>query len=199
MMELQPPEGISSREKILWAAATMLGEEPGAMMSVRAVAKRAGVSTGSLQHHFPTKRALMDEVIARVYDLIIPVDAIHDTSIPARERLVACLQRLLVSAGADPRDAWRETFDRYIATEPSEGARAQYLASERELHRRIEDCLNTLEDEGALLPGDNARRARILFTFVNGLSIAQALPSDDTQLPTEVETLYAVADWVLSQ
>ncbi|GAA1945837.1 hypothetical protein GCM10009689_28810 [Brevibacterium antiquum] len=36
-------------------------------------------------------------------------------------------------------------------------------------------------------------------TFINGLSIAQALPSDDTHLPTEIDALYAVADWVLSQ
>lgn len=199
MMELQPPEGIGSRDKILWAAATMLGEEPGAVMSVRAVAKRAGVSTGSLQHHFPTKRALMDEVMTLVYDLLLPADAMHDTSIPARERLVACLQRLLASVGADPREAWRATFERYIATDPSEAARAEYLAIERELRRRIEHCLNVLQDEGSLAPGDNARRARILFTVVNGLSIAQALPADESRLSTEIDALYAAVDGVLAQ
>ncbi|WGW10517.1 TetR/AcrR family transcriptional regulator [Saxibacter everestensis] len=198
-MEQQPPEGIGSRDKILWAAATMLGEEPGAVMSVRAVAARAGVSTGSLQHHFPTKRELMDEVMTLVYDLVLPEDTIHDTSIPARERLMACLQRLLASVGADPRDAWRQTFDRYVATEPSEAASAEYLAIERELRRRIEYCLNVIQDEGSLAPGDNARRAQILFTIVNGLSIAQALPSDDSQLATEIDVLYAGVDWAMAQ
>ncbi|SDT07927.1 DNA-binding transcriptional regulator, AcrR family [Brevibacterium sandarakinum] len=193
-MELRPPEGIGSRDRILWAAATMLGEEPGAVMSVRAVAARARVSTGSLQHHFPTKRALMDEVMTLVYDLVLPEDNIHDTSIPARERLVACLQRLLASVGADPREAWRQTFDRYIAAEPSAAAGAEYLAIERELRRRIEYCLNVLQDEGSLEPGDNARRAQMLFTIVNGLSIAQALPSDESRISTEIEVLYAAVD-----
>lgn len=199
MMELHPPENISSREKILWAAATMLGEEPGAVISVRAVAKRAGVSTGSLQHHFPTKRALMDEVMTLVYDLVLPADSMHDTSISARDRLAACLQRLLASVGADPREAWRETFDRYIATDPTEAAGAEYLAIERELRRRIEHCLNVLQDEGSLMPGDNGRRARFLFTVVNGLSIAQALPADESHLSTEINTLYAAVDGVLAQ
>lgn len=198
-MELQPPEGIGSRDRILWAAATMLGDEPGAAMSVREVAKRAGVSTGSLQHHFPTKRALMDEVMELVYDIVLPEDSMHDTSLPARDRLVSCLQRLLAPVGADPREAWRETFKRYIATAPSEAARAEYLAIERELRRRIEYCLNVVQDEGSLAPGDNARRARILFTLVNGLSIAQALPADDTRLSAEIDMLYAAVDWVLEK
>lgn len=198
MMDLQPPEGIGSRDKILWAAATMLGDEPGAAMSVREVAKRAGVSTGSLQHHFPTKRALMDEVMALVYDLVLPESSMHDTSIPARERLAACLQRLLTSVGTDPREAWRATFERYIEAVPSDAARAEYLAIERELRRRIEYCLNVLQDEGSLGAGDNDRRARFLFTVVNGLSIAQALPADESRLPTEVDALYTAVDCVLA-
>lgn len=42
-----------TRDKILIAAATMLGENPTARLSVRAVAARAQVSTGSLRHFFP--------------------------------------------------------------------------------------------------------------------------------------------------
>ncbi|GAB3804398.1 TetR/AcrR family transcriptional regulator [Micromonospora zhanjiangensis] len=58
-MKTGPPAGLSSRDKILWAAAAMLGEEPSTTPSVRVVAARAGVSTGSVQH-FPTQRELMD-------------------------------------------------------------------------------------------------------------------------------------------
>lgn len=195
-MALEPPEGIGSRDKILWAAATMLGEQPGTMMSVRAVAARAGVSTGSLQHHFPTKRVLMDEVMALVYDQVLTDDDIHDTSIPARDRLVSSLQRFLASVGEDPRAAWRLTFERYGSGEPE--ANAEYIAIERELRRRIEYCLKVVQDEGALPPGDNTRRARLLFTVVNGLSIAQALPAEDSRLAAETEVLHAIVDSVLA-
>ncbi|MFL1381498.1 MULTISPECIES: TetR/AcrR family transcriptional regulator [unclassified Nocardiopsis] len=200
-MELRPPEGLNSRDKILWAAATMLGEEPPATPSVRAVAARAGVSTGSVQHHFPTQRELMDEVLVRVYDTVLGDDSVRDRSIPARDRLVACLQRLLVPAEADrhPRDMWAQVFDRYIRTAPTDAAREEYVAIERELRRRIEYCLTVLQDEGALAPGDNERRARFLYTVVSGLSIAQALPAEPTLLQTEIDVLRTAADHVLNE
>lgn len=200
-MEPQPPAGLSSREKILWAAATMLGDDPAPTPSVRAVAARAGVSAGAVQHHFPTQRALMDEVLVRVYDTLLPDDSAHDSSIPARDRLVATLQRLLVpsEAGTHPRDEWSQVFDRYVKTPPTDALREEYLAIERALLRRIEYCLTVLQDEGSLTPGDNPRRARFLYTVVSGLSIAQALPADASLLPAEIDVLRTAADYVLDE
>ena len=200
-MEEQPPAGLSSREKILWAAATMLGGESAATPSVRAVAARAGVSPGSVQHHFPTQRELMDEVLVLVYDTVLPDDSVHDSSLPARDRLVASLQRLLALTidGLDPREAWGQAFDRYVRPAPTDAAREEYLASERELRRRIEYSLTVLQGEGALAPGDNSRRARFLYTVVSGLSIAQAFPSESSLLPSELEVLRMAADYVLNE
>lgn len=45
---------MHTRERILQAAAEMLAEDVTTTLSVRAVAARAGVSTGSLRFHFPT-------------------------------------------------------------------------------------------------------------------------------------------------
>ena len=200
-MEERPPAGLSSRDKILWAAATMLGGESATTPSVRAVAARAGVSTGSVQHHFPTQRELMDAVLVLVYDTMLPDDSVHDSSLPARDRLVATLQRLLALGveGLDPRDAWGQAFDRYVRLAPTDAAREEYLASERELRRRIEYCLTVLQSEGALAPGDNSRRARFLYTVVNGLSIAQAFPAETSLLPTELDVLRMAADYVLNE
>ncbi|MGM7666057.1 TetR/AcrR family transcriptional regulator [Microbacterium sp. A93] len=200
-MEARPPEGLSSRDKILWAAATMLGGESATTPSVRAVAARAGVSAGSVQHHFPTQRELMDEVLVLVYDTVLPDDSVHDSSIPARDRLVASLQRLLTLGveGLEPRDTWGEAFDRYVRPAPTDAAREEYLASERELRRRIEYCLTVLQGEGSLVPGDNARRARFLHTVVNGLSIAQAFPAEAPLLPVELDVLRTATDYVLNE
>lgn len=200
-METRSPEGLSSRDKILWAATTLLGEEPATTPSVRAVAARAGMSTGSVQHHFPTQRELMDEVLVLVYDLVLPDDSVHDSSIPARDRLVASLQRLLALSveGLDARDAWGQAFNRYVRPVPTDAARQEFLASERELRRRIEYCLTVLQDEGALAPGDNARRARFLYTVVSGLSIAQAFPAETSLVQTEIEVLRTAADYVLNE
>ncbi|MDE3720566.1 TetR/AcrR family transcriptional regulator [Nocardiopsis sp. N85] len=199
-MEQKPPEGLGSRDRILWAAATMLGDGPGAALSVRAVAARAGVSTGSLRHHFPTQRALMDAVLALVYDMVLPDDSVHDRSIPARDRLTASLQRALAPLGAetDARRSWLLAFERYASNEPTEAAREEYLALEREMRRRIEYCLTVLQDEGAVPEGDNSRRARFLITVVNGLSIAQAMPAEESRLQTELDVLHTAVDSVLN-
>jgi len=197
-MEQNPPEGLSSRDRILWAAASMLGEHAGSALSVRAVAARARVSTGSLRHHFPTQRELMETVLPMLYDMVLPEDSIHESSIPPRERLIASLQRQLAPSGVDqrPRDDWRLTFERYIKDEPTEAVRAEYLAIDRELHRRVEYVLTVLENEGSLAKGDNARRARFLLTVVSGLSIAQVFPNEGRLLQNELEVLGTAVDWV---
>lgn len=190
-----------SRDKIVQAALAMFAENPGAKLSVRAVAARAGVSTGSLRYHFPTQRALQDTVLTGIYDAIIPGDLIHDRSMPASERLLGCLRQVLGAAGVgeQARTGWSEIFKVYIEPEPTEESRATYLAIDQEAHRRVEYWLTVLGEEGALAEGDNGRRARFLVAVLNGLSIARALPSDESILNTETEVLQAAVDQVLGQ
>lgn len=200
-MGQRPPEGLGSRDRILWAATTMLGEGPGAILSVRAVAARAEVSTGSLRHHFPTQRELMDAALGVVYDLLLPEDSIHDRSLTAHERLVACLQRLLAPAGddVDSRDAWRRAFESYVAGEPTQAARDEFLAIDREIRRRLDYCLHVLQDEGAVPAGDNSARVALLLNVVNGLSIAQVMPTEVPRAQVELDTLRLAADYVLGE
>ncbi|EME62674.1 TetR/AcrR family transcriptional regulator [Amycolatopsis decaplanina] len=197
---MEQETGVSSRERILRAAMAMFGEDPAARLSVRAVAARAGVSTGSLRYHFPTQRALQDTVLAGIYDAVAPGDRIHDRSVPARERLADCLRQVLALAGVgeQARAAWGEIFTTYIEREPTDENRAAYLAIDREAQRRVEYWLTVLGNEGALAEGDNRRRARFLVTVLNGLSIQRALPSEESILTTETETLHAAVDHVLN-
>ncbi|GAA5064677.1 TetR/AcrR family transcriptional regulator [Nocardia callitridis] len=191
--------GTSSRDRILRAAMAMFAENPRARLSVRAVAARAGVSTGSFRYHFPTQRALQDAVLVGVYDAVAPDDRIHDRAAPARDRLIDCLRQVLALAGVgdQARAGWGEIFTAYIEPEPTEDKRAEYLALDREAQRRVEYWLTVLSAEGALAEGDNQRRARFLVTVLNGLSIARALPSEDSILAAETETLHAAVDHVL--
>jgi AcrR family transcriptional regulator len=196
---VEDTENLSSRDKILLAAMKMFGEDPGTRLSVRAVASRAGVSTGSLRYHFPTQRDLQDEVLTRIYDLVVSDDRIHDSSVPARDRLVDCLRQVLagIGVGAQAREASRKVVEEFIAPEPTEELRAAYLAIEREVRRRVEYWLTVLANEGALPEGDNTRRARFLITVINGLGLERALPADDSILQSETDTLYTAVDCVL--
>ncbi len=190
---------MHTRERILLAAAEMIAEDPTTTLSVRAVAARAGVSTGSLRFQFPTQRALQDEVLTRIYQHFIPDESIHDSSRPARERLVACLRQVLAAAGVgeEARKAWGAAYEHFIAPELSAKVRRAYLAQERVSAGRVEYWLGVLADEGALPREDFTRKVRFLLTVLNGLSVQRALPCGESVLQAETETLYTAVDAVL--
>lgn len=185
------PAEPSTRDKILIAAATMLGEDPTTRLSVRAVAARAGVSVGSLRHFFPTQQALVDTVIAGIYDLDIPDDPMQHPATGPEDRLVACLQLLLsqVGTGQRAREHWRAVHDAYVASPPSADSAHAFLALERLTVRRIARWLGVLRDEGALESADLDGPARYLNTLVNGLALERALPGDRERLAFEAQTL----------
>ncbi|GAA4725489.1 transcriptional regulator, TetR family [Promicromonospora umidemergens] len=191
----------SSREEVLKAAAEMIAEDTAAKLSVRAVAARAGVSTGSLRFHFPTQRDLREAVLGRIYEHVMPDDPIRDRSLPARDRLVNCLRQVLAPAGvgADARRGWTIAYEAFIAPEPTEQVRAAYLAHEQAGSRRIEYWLTVLAAEGALPRQDHIRAVRFLATVLDGLSVERALPAGESILRTETETLYTAVDAVLNQ
>ncbi|MFI6090721.1 TetR/AcrR family transcriptional regulator [Streptomyces sp. NPDC051218] len=190
---------METREKILRAAAEMIAEDMAAKLSVRAVAARAGVSTGSLRFHFPTQRALQDSLLSRIYEYVLPGDPIRDRELPPRERLLNCLRQVLAPLGVneDARAAWGNMYRTFIEPEPTEQLRSTYLGHEWQAERRIEHWLTVLAEEGALPPGDHTRNVRFLLTVLNGLSVERALPARESVLVAETETLNAAVDHVL--
>lgn len=185
----------TTRDRILIAAATMLGENPTARLSVRTVAARAGVSTGSLRHFFPTQRDLIDTVVAGIYEVAASDDPIRDTAKSAEDRLVSSLQQILghVGSGEQARGLWRSTYHAYIESPPTAGEAETYLALERGGRHRIEQWLQALREEGLGASGDIEAQARFLSSVLNGLSIERALPIDGPRAVFERETLrYAV-------
>ncbi|MEU9830359.1 TetR/AcrR family transcriptional regulator [Streptosporangium sp. NPDC048047] len=194
------PAKRDTRDRILIAAATMLGENPAARLSVRGVAARAGVSMGSLRHFFPTQQALIDTVVAGLYDVDIPDDPILDTGRAPAERLVDCLRQLLsqIGTGDRAREHWRAIHETYIASGPADDQVATYRSLERLGLHRIERWLTVLAGEGAVPANDVERRARFLMTVLNGLLIERALPADASRLTFETDTLRMAAGAVTS-
>lgn len=191
---------MSSKEKVLQAAAEMIADDITAPLSVRAVAARAGVSTGSLRFHFPTQRELQEAVLERFYAEVAPDDPIRDAGVPARERLVRCLQQLLAPAGVgdDARATLSTTYETFVAPEPTTAVRAAYAAAERTVSRRVEHWLGVLGREGVYPGPDAAADAAFLVAVVNGLALERAMPREDLSLGTERRTLQIAVDAVLA-
>lgn len=74
-------DAVRNRARVL-AAAEALFAEQGANAQLLDIAKRAGVGAGTVHRHFPTKDALLTEVLAtRLNDLLIQANALsaaHD-------------------------------------------------------------------------------------------------------------------------
>lgn len=192
---------MPTRERILAAAAAIIGEDGvAARLSVRAVAARAEVSSGSLRHHFPTQQGLRDEVMRRIFDWVMPESGIGDTTVPARDRLVRSLREVLDMGGTGPRarESMNQMTRSFIAAEHTEPVRETYLATQRDGQRRMEGWLQVLAEEASVPEEDIPRRARFLGTVLNGLALERALPAEDSLAQVEAETLYAAADAVLT-
>ncbi|WP_254785942.1 TetR/AcrR family transcriptional regulator [Curtobacterium sp. MCBA15_008] len=195
------PHTPDTRSKILIAAATMLSEDPTARLTVRAVASRAGVSTGSLRHFFPTQQQLLDTVVEGLQTIEMADDPMADPSKSPAARLEACLQVLLTSVGtgADARQNWIAMHEAYIASPTPDESGNTFLAMERLGISRVRRWLDTLRQEGIELPDDLEDHARFLLTVVNGLALERALPGARSRIPFEERSLRLAVAAVLGQ
>jgi AcrR family transcriptional regulator len=96
------------RERIVIAAMDQLADGGYASATVQAVATRAGVATGSLYRHFPSKSDLFAEVFRRASQREVEVfeEATRDDGRSATERLAAATEAFARRALAAPTRAY---------------------------------------------------------------------------------------------
>lgn len=94
----------ATRERIVDAARQQVGEAGYASASVQAVAKRAGVATGSVYRHFPSKADLFSEVFRRASqrELDVVTGVTEDETLSAPERVVHAAEAFARRALAAP-------------------------------------------------------------------------------------------------
>src|SRR4051794_6753360 len=94
----------AARERIVEAARQQVAEGGYASASVQAVARRAGVATGSVYRHFPSKADLFSEVFRRASqrELDVVRALTEDHSRPAAERVAAAVEAFARRALAAP-------------------------------------------------------------------------------------------------
>lgn len=57
-----------THERLLNSALSLMQEKGAGRLSIQAVAQAAGMTSGAVQHHFPSKAALMMQVLSRLID-----------------------------------------------------------------------------------------------------------------------------------
>lgn len=186
-----------TRQRIVAAAEAMITEDPQNRPTVRSVAARAGCGASTLRHYFPTQRELFDAVLRKSFDEHFPDERIDDTSIPARDRLVECLTNLLtpIGEGEQAREFWMQLFGNLDGSARMESA---FTNIGRVMGTRVESWLEVLEVEGAMPPGDRGRRALLLLTLIDGLSIGRAIPGGGPDRQAERGVLEDAVDAMLT-
>src|SRR3954447_12058439 len=140
-----------TRERIVGAAIDQLADGGYASASVHTVALRAGVATGTLYRHFPSKSELFAEVFRRASarELAVMAEtAAHDEA-PARERIAHGAETFARRALAEPTRAYA------LLAEPVDPAVEKERLTFRRAYRDL--FARTLEqgiDNGELPPQD---------------------------------------------
>ncbi|MEX2194996.1 MAG: TetR/AcrR family transcriptional regulator [Thermoleophilaceae bacterium] len=170
----------AARERILDAAIAQLEEGGYASATVQAVAGRAGVATGSVYRHFPSKSELFAEVFRRATQREIDVLAElarHDQR-PVVERVAAGVETFARRALAAPTRAYA------LIAEPVDPA----VDAERLVYRRgYLDVFKGLLDEGVrsgeLAPHDTELAAAALVGAIAEVLVGPLSPSQNGRAP----------------
>ncbi len=166
---------MSRRDAIIQAAMRLAERSaPGsANLSVRAVAKEAGIGPSTLRHYFPTQADLHEAVVRSSLDVAIKDFSIADPSLDPAERLYECCAQFLPSH--EHRDVQLELwFSMHLnALGPEKRALTHRLLEYG--HDLTYDCLHrwlgVLAEEGHLSPAEVAPSSTALFTMIDGLSL----------------------------
>lgn len=190
---------MSKREDIIAAAIRLAeGSEPGqANLSVRAVAREAGVGASTLRHYFPTQSELHEAVARQSIDTVVDDCSIADSSLDPGERLYECCTQFLPTHERREfqLELWFSMHLRALGPERRAVSRRLLEHGHEVTYGCLHRWLNTLADEGHLDPAEVAPSASSLFTTIDGI----ALHSIITPETMTVDAAHEQLRWTISR
>jgi AcrR family transcriptional regulator len=166
----------------------MLDEDGVEGLTLRAIARRAGVSHGAPLRHFPTLAALLSAVGAEGFrDLITAVDA-HLAVLPAGatslERLSAAGRAYVHFAIANP-----GVFTVMFSPDRIDQTDAVYTSAAADSFQQLQDVVEAAQRDGFHPDVDPTRLASVMWTSIHGLADlwvrAGGLPGGDDSFGLE--------------
>jgi AcrR family transcriptional regulator len=153
-------EGGRLREEILGAAVGLVDETDDAtMLTLRGIARRAGVSAPSIYPHFPDLASLTEQLLARSFDELHATVADAASAEPDPDRA------LLAAGGAYVTFGW-EHKARYRLMFSANG----YAPNAVETFALVEDCIRACADAGLSDSTDPRLDAWMLWAGLHGVA-----------------------------
>lgn len=177
----QRGEGSRLREELIEAAMRILDRSPATVLSLRMVAKEAGVAAPSVYAHFTDAQHLTTEIVRECWRQL------------GEEMAAALTCALSASAQTDARVALKVQLCAYVRYAMERPSRYQLLFAMQpidtnETHalpalvqpafRKVRDCLDDIRGQGGTMPGaDTFGAALMILSLVHGrIALAQLAP-----------------------
>ncbi|WP_222710544.1 TetR/AcrR family transcriptional regulator [Quadrisphaera setariae] len=168
----QPRRDAGGRGAVLAAVVDVLLTDGFEGVSIRRVATRAGVSIGAVQHHFPTKDAMLEAAMEHASEVVAEdVRAALAAPGPPAERLRAVVAAL-VGARPDQRPATVLWVARLARAEVHPPAAQRHAEEWGFLEQLLDDLLAAALP--ALAAAPRAQEAAALLALADGLAVAVA-------------------------
>ncbi len=127
---------LETRRKLLEAGAELFAEGGVRAVTSTAIARRAGVATGTFYLHFPDKHALFEELVDAALEEMRPQSDAERSGLPAEESMRRDLERMLEVAQRR-RDLIRAVFDRGESSGLAERVQDRIAGAFEERYARV--------------------------------------------------------------
>ena len=187
----QAERSFETRTRLLDAAEGALVVRGYAGTSTPEVCRRAGISNGSLLHHFGTRERLLAATLERLYqrrqgEVVGIVEAIERSDDRVRS-LVESLWRVFVSPD------FKVIIELWLAAANDAGLRRRVFPVMRDFDATLRPMAARLFPKAARRPKDLAAAVGVLFNFMQGMGLAHAAfgtdPGGDADGAAERELL----------
>ncbi|QMS57643.1 TetR/AcrR family transcriptional regulator [Kocuria varians] len=180
------PPGSGTREKIAEAAIRVIAQQGFDVVSVRSVAQESGLSAGTVQYHFRTRKdllvAALERSVERQTERVVAARGLPGY----RASLCRALRELLPLEGVRHEDA--AVWVSYGAAASTRDWLAElYWQAMRTFHDLVRAALERAQQDGKLRDGLTPETAAPLVTaLVNGLTIDHLNAPDEVRAQVEI-------------
>ncbi|MFE9644952.1 TetR/AcrR family transcriptional regulator [Streptomyces sp. NPDC006365] len=185
------------REELMTACLQLIEAEGIGAVSLRRVAREAGVSPGAPYHHFPDRAALLHAITARGFDLLVTeLRAAHDHAGTPVEALGAMIEAYVHFARVHT--GYARLMYRPELSQSTKDPMAEALTQEG--IQLATDTVLAAQREGTAPPGDPAPLVTMVWSLGAGLamlaidgpmeSMSAARGSNATELTAQVAALF---------
>ena len=192
---MQEPSGdTGSKDKLLRGARSCIAEKGFAAMSSRDIARAAGVNVASINYHFGSKEALVNEALGQCFGMWNQrVEEAFETAagLGPRDQLAAIL-RAAIDSFADLRSSVHACVESYAPALRSDELRERLAAGYAAVRESgVSVATRHMEDVGMAAPNNLAAITSVLMAVCDGLMLQWI--ADPAAIPNADDTLDALA------